>query len=137
MLGYARNRADLAAGDVNRGRLSTGDLGYCDEAGFYFLTGRKSRQIKLSGNRVNLEAVEATIGEAIGEAHAVGEDDRLWIVVRDKQMAPAAHEVVRSRFRFPMQNVTFVEVSELPRNSAGKVNYDALLTLVSNESAKN
>jgi long-chain acyl-CoA synthetase len=137
MLGYARERADLAAGDVNQGRLSTGDLGYRDDAGFYFLTGRKSRQIKLSGNRVNLEAVETTIANTVGEVYAVGEDDRLWIVVRDKQAVAAAREVVRSRFGFPMHNVAFVEVAELPRNSAGKVSYDALLSSLRTERAFN
>ena len=40
-LGYAKNLNDLKKGDVNKGKIKTGDLGFKDNENFYFLTGRK------------------------------------------------------------------------------------------------
>ena len=37
-----RNIKDLYKGDVNKGNLFTGDIGYRDNQGYYYLTGRKN-----------------------------------------------------------------------------------------------
>src|SRR5205085_1023241 len=43
MMGYATQPGDLAKGDVLGGKLATGDLGYQDERGLFYITGRKAR----------------------------------------------------------------------------------------------
>ena len=60
-MGYAICREDLAKGDERGGVLFTGDMALRDEDGFYYITGRKKRFIKLFGNRVNLDEAEQLI----------------------------------------------------------------------------
>ena len=60
-LGYAENYIDLSKGDENKGILRTGDLAKRDADGFYYITGRKKRFLKMFGKRVNLNEVEELI----------------------------------------------------------------------------
>ena len=60
-LGYAESAEDLSRADENRGVLMTGDLAKRDREGFYYLVGRKSRFVKLYGNRIDLDSLETLI----------------------------------------------------------------------------
>ena len=47
--------------NFNKGKLFTGDLAKRDEDGFYYITGRKNRYLKMFGLRINLDEVEQQI----------------------------------------------------------------------------
>ena len=57
-LGYAKNFKDLTKENENKGILKTGDLAVKDSDGYLYITGRKSRDIKLFGHRISLDEVE-------------------------------------------------------------------------------
>ena len=42
-LGYAKEFEDLRKNDFNKGKINTGDLGFKDKDGFYYLIGRKKK----------------------------------------------------------------------------------------------
>ena len=60
-LGYANQLEDLNLSDERLGVLYTGDLAKRDTDGYYFITGRKSRFLKLFGIRVSLDDVEQIV----------------------------------------------------------------------------
>lgn len=63
MKGYYKDPEETAK-IIENGWLHTGDLAYCDENGYYYLTGRKKNVIILSnGENVNPEEIEAKFGE--------------------------------------------------------------------------
>ena len=51
-MGYAESIADLAKGDENNGVLHTGDVARRDNDGYYYITGRLKRFVKVWGNLV-------------------------------------------------------------------------------------
>lgn len=58
MMGYAKCLEDLEKGDEMDGVLHTGDTATIDQDGYFTITGRMKRFIKLFGLRINLDEVE-------------------------------------------------------------------------------
>lgn len=86
MLGYAESLADLAKGDECGGVLYTGDTATVDEEGFFTITGRMKRFIKLFGLRINLDEVERKLEALLQQPIAcVGNDDKLLVATESSQ----------------------------------------------------
>lgn len=126
-LGYAECSEDLSKGDENQGRLPTGDMARRDEEGFYYITGRKKRFLKLFGNRVSLDAIEAFLkSQGFLSCACGGEDDKLMVYVAE---AVDKKKLCLSLSRFTHLHVSafeVVQVEEIPRNASGKILYEKL-----------
>jgi acyl-CoA synthetase (AMP-forming)/AMP-acid ligase II len=131
MKGYW-NREEATRETLRGGWLYTGDLGYWDDEGFIFLSGRAKDFLKRGGEMIAPEEVEQIIMShpAVDEAAIIGVPDIEWgervraIVVRKPGMELTMEEVVEhcrprmAGFKRP-EDVIFIE--ELPRNPMGKV----------------
>ena len=130
MLGYFRN--EEATKDALAGRdYHTGDLGYSDEDGFLFLTGRKDDLMKVGGHRINPREIEDIIIEsgfaaeclifAVSDAQ---EYDRLVGLVVPVQENP---ETAKRILEYCHQSLPrhlvpgrLLIVGAIPKNSSGK-----------------
>jgi acyl-CoA synthetase (AMP-forming)/AMP-acid ligase II len=63
MLGYFRDK-EATQRALDADGYHTGDLGYRDEDGYFFVTGRKDEQLKVGGHRVNPRTIEDAIAES-------------------------------------------------------------------------
>ena len=131
MMGYATGRADLSRGDELETRLLTGDLGYLDEDGFLYITGRTKRISKVSGYRVDLDEVEARLAHN-GPTAVVGTDER--IVACCEYGDAESLEKMRSELARALSLhhgvIEVRRVDPLPRLPSGKIDYSALEALV-------
>jgi acyl-CoA synthetase (AMP-forming)/AMP-acid ligase II len=125
-MGYAERREDLALGDERGGVLRTGDLARRDEEGFYFIVGRKSRFLKIFGNRVNLEELEQLIRKRGVDCACAGEDDALRIYITEAARAAETTAFVQELTRLHHSAYRIVVVDQIPRTEAGKIRYGAL-----------
>ena len=80
-LGYANNINDFSKGDINKSRLFTGDLGYKNTKGYYYITGRKNRFAKIFGVRVNLDDIEHCLRKENYNIKCLNDDNSLKILV--------------------------------------------------------
>ena len=131
MKGYW-NQQEATTEALRGGWLYTGDLGYFDEDGYIFLSGRAKDFIKRAGEMVSPEEVEQVLHShpSIDEAAIIGVPDVDWgervraIVVAkigatiDKEEVMAYCKDRMASFKKP-ESVVVVE--ELPRNPLGKV----------------
>ena len=117
--------------DVIDGLMSTGDMGYLDEDGRLFVTGRDDEMIVSGGENVFPREVEDVIAkmDGVNEVAVIGVDDekfgqRLKAYVVAGKGGPSEDDIkgkVKSdlaRYKVPRE-VEFLD--ELPRNATGKV----------------
>lgn len=128
-LGYANNITDLAKGDENFGKLYTGDLAYKDENGYYFITGRINRFIKIYGNRINLDEIEQIILSKNIECACDGVDDKMTIYTTNKDKVEEILNLLTSILKLNFRAFEIRTISEIPKNSSGKVLYTQLKDL--------
>jgi len=129
MMGYATRREDLGKGDELGGVVATGDLGYRDHRGLFYITGRKSRFVKLYGWRVSLDEVEQLLAPAT--VAAVNHGDRL-LLYAEQPGAAFSDAVDRLAGRLNLHRAGFEirAIDALPRLANGKIDYQSLTRAV-------
>lgn len=132
MTGYWKDEEKTAKTIDKDGWVHTGDMGYVDEDGYFFLGGRATDMIIRAGENISPEDVEHCLRtlSAIDDVAVIGVPDEEWgeqpraIVVLKKGQTATADEVMEhcrqglASYKRP-RSVVFVD--ELPRNPMGKV----------------
>jgi acyl-CoA synthetase (AMP-forming)/AMP-acid ligase II len=112
------------------GWFRTGDLGYLDDDGYLFLTGRKKEMINKGGRKIAPAEIDAVLlsHPGVREAMSFGVTDPVLGEDIDAMVVPADAQVTESelrrylldrlvQFKVP-KRIYFVD--EIPRNPAGK-----------------
>jgi long-chain acyl-CoA synthetase len=127
MLGYADNREDLAKQDELQGRLRTGDLAIQDQDGYFYLTGRIKRFLKVFGKRFNLDEMETLINRHANQVVACfGVDDKVCVGVEASANEQAVARVMTDILSIHPTAFRIVKLQALPRLANGKLDYPSL-----------
>lgn len=127
-LGYAQGFADLSSGDENNGVLNTGDMGYFDDDGYFYISGRKKRFLKIFGNRLNLEELDEMVRDHFPDIEFAswGIDDHVYLFVSRQEMTNPVRDYVILKTGLNPVAFKAVFIEQFPRNSSGKVLYREL-----------
>ena len=125
-MGYAEGIDDLGKGDDNNGKLYTGDYAYMDSDGYYYLSGRKKRFLKMYGNRVNLDDVENILNKAGYNCVCSGSDDDLKIYIAEPFDSIKLINYVSKFTGLNRTGFQCITIDRIPRNDSGKVMYSEL-----------
>lgn len=128
-LGYAECAADLKNGDERNGRLWTGDIAHRDADGFYYITGRRKRFVKIQGKRINLDEVEQLFKNTYTtyDFACTGEDDVLCIfttALAGELEALACFLTKKIHLHPSLFKLSSIDA--IPKNSSGKTQYKVL-----------
>lgn len=150
------NRPDETKAAIRNGWLFTGDLGYVDDEGFLFITGRRKEIIVLpNGKNINPAEMEAQIAAQSPEILEVGvlmHENILQAIVRVKPEfvaasggAEAAEAAIRDTAILPYNRATAtyrriiriaLTTDELPRTRVGKLKRHHLSAYLENISRR-
>ena len=131
MVGYWKD-PDMTNHVLSDGWLRTGDIGRCDEDGFFFVEGRRSDIIKVGAHRISPLEVESVVEEleGVGEVAVAGVDDEFLgqvikaYVVRNSGSSLSENDIkAHCRNRLATYKIPkYVEfIDALPKTSSGKV----------------
>ena len=129
-LGYAEVREDLAKGDENHGFLHTGDVARRDADGFYYITGRMKRFVKIWGNRCNLDAIEQLVKPLTTNCACIGEDDKITVFVTESSLVDNIKVFLAKKTGFNISAFNVKVIDEIPKKESGKIDYSALKNVV-------
>jgi acyl-CoA synthetase (AMP-forming)/AMP-acid ligase II len=132
MSGYWKDDEKTAKAFTKDGWLRTGDTGYKDEEGYFYLAGRADDLIKRGGEFISPEEVENVLYShpKIAEAAVIGVPDPEWgqqpkavVVLKEGEKATPEEimEYCRQKLSSFKRPRAVVFVNELPRNPMGKV----------------
>ena len=131
-LGYAECRADLAKGDENNGILHTGDVARRDADGYYYITGRMKRFVKVWGNRCNLDATEQLVKAITTSCACVGVDDKITIFVTEQGLESQIVNLLTEKTGFNSKAFEVRVIDAIPVKSSGKIDYPAMQQMIEN-----
>jgi len=132
MSGYWKEEEKTAKTIDVDGWVHTGDMGYMDDGGYFFLAGRTTDMIIRGGENISPEEVECVIHEhpKVEEAAVIGIPDDEWgevpmcIVVLKEGQSATEDEIIQycrtalASYKRP-RKIAFT--AELPRNQMGKI----------------
>jgi len=125
-LGYAECGDDLNLGDVNMGKLYTGDLAKRDTDNYYYIVGRKKRFIKLFGNRVNLDETERLLKNLMPDCACTGTDDRMVIYITEQNRIDEVKKYISTKTGINHSAFMVKHIDMIPKNTSGKTIYSKL-----------
>lgn len=136
MAGYWQDDAETEQA-LRNGWLHTGDLGYCDEDGYFFLVGRNKEMIKTGAHRVSPREIEELIATVPGveDVAVVGTPDdvmgqliKACVIAKGDTSPEQQADIKRQIQRLCKEQLAMYKIpksvefySEFPRTSSGKV----------------
>lgn len=136
MPGYWHDKKATVAKFGASGFYRTGDQGYMDEDGFFYVVGRQDNLVKVGGHRINLQETEDKLAATgmVVEAVVISEPDpllgnRLLALVvpinkeiNEKQLLKSLADLL-PRHKLPAE-IKFLR--SLPKKASGKIDYTKL-----------
>ncbi len=141
MLGYW-NDPQSTAKVVDANGYHTGDIGYQDDDGFFYVTGRKDNLIKVNGHRINPQEIEDVLqstGLTIESAVFAVQDDfsgnKLFALVTPKDNEFSTISLMcRLEKKLPRHKMPseVIPIRSLPKKANGKIDRTKCLELLAN-----
>lgn len=126
-MGYAESKEDLAKEDENHGILHTGDIARFDKEGFFYITGRMKRFVKIWGNRCNLDSIEQLIKTKVSDCACIGDDNNIQIFITDKNLCTESiQKYLSEKTQLNVSAFVIIYIDKIPRSPSGKILYNEL-----------
>ena len=125
-LNYSEGYKDLIKKHYPKKKLLTGDIGYFDNDGYFYIVGRKKRIIKLFGQRINLDLLDTHLNKKF-KCYCMDYQDKLFIYTESKNSEMKIYDHLKKIISINKNFIQIKYVEVFDKNENGKVimkNYD-------------
>ena len=129
-MGYAECIEDLAKGDENHGVLHTGDVARFDSDGYFYITGRMKRFVKVWGNRCNLDATEQLVKAITTSCACVGVDDKITVLVTEAGLEEKIKTYLVDKTGLNIRAFEVKVIEAIPTLPSGKLDYQTMQKII-------
>jgi len=110
----------LYKGDTYKGNLFTGDIGYKDSQGYYYLTGRKNRISKIFGLRFNLDDIEKKLKKNKFYTRLLPSNKYLKILITENYKIDKIKNLIYNSYKINKNFILVNKVKKFPNKTLFK-----------------
>ncbi len=128
-MGYSKNHNDLKKTNEENYKLKTGDVGFFDKDGFFYVTSRISKISKIFGNRVDLGVLETFMSQKGYKVACLSDNKKIFIFIEKKYNKIRLINNISKITNLNMSCFELIKLKHFPRTPNNKISYNELKKL--------
>ena len=125
-MGYSKNYNDLNKTNEENYKLKTGDLGFFDKDGFFYITSRISKIAKIFGYRIDIGALENLMIQKGYKVACLSDNKKIFIFIEKKYNKTNLINTISKITNLNISSFELIKLKYLPRTSNNKISYNEL-----------